>query len=89
MSRARSGSDWARRASSTSDRVKPSLRLVIHVSNCLSSGVRVLGLGLQSCGGWGGSGGIGVVVSEFCREEERRAEMEIERGERMVLRATT
>lgn len=49
MSSARSGSDWARKASSTSIEVNPGLSLSSHVSNCFSSGVRVLGFGF--CGG--------------------------------------
>lgn len=42
MSRARSGSDWAFRASSTSGGPNPGLSFWTHVSNCFSSGVRVL-----------------------------------------------
>lgn len=41
MSRARSGSDWACKAETASDGVKPGLRCWIQVSNCFSSGVRV------------------------------------------------
>lgn len=48
MSSARSTSDWARRAESTSDGVNPGLRWVIHVSNCLSRGIRIVsGLGFS------------------------------------------
>lgn len=56
MSRARSGSGWDRRAWSTSDGVKPGLRLSSHVLNCFSKGVRVLGLGVWDGGGGGGGG---------------------------------
>lgn len=41
MSRARSGSEVDRRAALTSEVVKPGVRVLVHDSNSLSSGVRV------------------------------------------------
>lgn len=60
--------------------MKPGLSLSSHVSNCFSSGVRVLGLGLGFRGGgdWG-----------FCGAEEwRRMEKREVREERCRLMST-
>lgn len=92
MSRARSGSDWALRASSTSEGVNPGLRFWIHVSNCFSNGVRVRGWGSGlgfAYGFWeiGGEGESGVV--EMGRRKEQEEEMEIRRTEISGFRGVT
>lgn len=84
MSRARSGSDWARRASSTSEAVNPGLRFWIHVSNCFSNGVWVRGWRIRlgfAYGFWEiGGDGVRVLVGSGVVEMGRR-----EKEERDVL----
>lgn len=69
MSRARSGSDWAFRARSTSEGVKPGLRWWTHVSNCFSSGVFVR-LGGEEVEDGRVRESAGGVVVELKREDE-------------------